>query len=184
MNSPNRGEVWLVLILFLTADIFSQSKRAFAQERVPQFTDYPSRVIRTSRSISVDIGSTPYTSCFRTMLRDTARRGVKFAGHYALSYWGCGTECAMIGIVDLRTGRSYVSPFFVSPVSVKTRPDSRLLVINDPADVAKEFGDDTTDLPDRFQPEYYLWTGQKLLLNENGKIGREPQPEFKRCKEK
>jgi len=118
------------------------------------------------------------------MLRDTARRGVKFAGHYALSYWGCGSECAQIGIVDLRTGRSYVSPFWVSPVSVKTQPDSRLLVINDPAEVAKEFGGDASDLPERFQPKYFLWTGQKLLLIENGKIGREPQPEFKRCKEK
>src|SRR5262245_60383310 len=174
----------LPLILFLAGDSFSQINGSFTQKPVPKFTDYPSRVIQTRRSIRVDVGSTPYTSCFRTMLRDTARRGVKFAGHYALSYWGCGTECAMIGIVDLRTGRSYVSPFFVSPVSVKTRPDSRLLVINDPADVAKEFGDDTTDLPDRFQPEYYLWTGQKLLLIENCKIGREPQPEFKRCKEK
>jgi hypothetical protein len=157
---------------------------AFAQKRIPRFSDYPSRVIQTSRSIHVDVGSTPYTSCFRTMLRDTARRGVKFAGHYALSYWGCGSECAQIGIVDLRTGRSYVSPFWVSPVSVKTQPDSRLLVINDPAEVAKEFGGDASDLPDRFQSVYFLWTGQKLLLIENGKIGREPQPEFKRCKEK
>jgi hypothetical protein len=184
MNSPNRGEVWLVLILFLTADIISQSDKAFAQERVPQFADYPSRVIRTSRSIPVDIGSTPYTSCFRTMLRDTARRGAEFAGHYALSYWGCGSECARIGIVDLRTGRSYVSSFFVSPVSFKTRPDSRLIVINDPAEVAKEFGGDTADLPDRFQPEYFLWTGQKLLLIAKGKIGREPQPDFYPCKGK
>jgi hypothetical protein len=172
----------LTLILFLAVGIFSQNNGAFAQKRVPQFTDYPSRVIRTSRSIRVDVGSTPYTSCFRTMLRETARRGVKFAGRYALKYWGCGTECAMIGVVDLRTGRSYVSPFWVTPVSVKTRPDSRLLVINDPPEVAKEFGDDAADLPDRYRPEYFLWTGRKLLLIRDGKIGREPQPEFRRCR--
>ena len=174
----------LALILFLAGDIFSQDNGPFAQKRVPQFTDYPSRVIQTSRSIRVDVGSTPYTSCFRTMLRETARNGVKFAGRYALSYWGCGSECAQIGIVDLRTGRSYVSPFWVAGVGVKTRPDSRLLIVNDPAEVAKHFGDDVATIPDGYQPEYYVWTGQKLLLIEGGKIGREPQPFFERCKER
>jgi hypothetical protein len=174
----------LSLMLFLAVDAFSQNNRTFAQKRVPQFTDYPSQVIRTSSSIHVDIGSTPYTSCFRTMLRATARRGVKFAGHYALSYWGCGTECAQIGIVDLRTGRSYVSPFWVTGAGIKTQPDSRLLVVNNPAEVAKEFGDDAAHLPDWYQPEYYVWTGRKLLLIENGKIGRKPQPDFYSCKRK
>ena len=172
------------LILFLAGDIFSQHNEAFTQKRVPKFTDYPIREIQTSRSIHVDVGSTPYTSCFRTMLRETARRGVKFAGHYALSYWGCGSECAQIGIVDLRTGRSYVSPFWVTGVGIKTRPDSRLLVVNDPAEVAKHFGDDVTTIPGEYQPEYYLWTGRKLLLIEDGKIGREPQPEFELCKKR
>lgn len=173
----------LTLILFLAGDIFSQHNEAFTQKRVPKFTDYPIREIQTSRSIHVDVGSTPYTSCFRTMLRDTARRGVKFAGHYALSYWGCGSECAQIGIVDLRTGRSYVSPFWVTGIGIKTRLDSRLLIANDPADVADRFGAGAP-IPDGYQPEYYVWTGQKLLLIEDGKIGREPQPEFRRCKEK
>src|SRR5262245_3462276 len=174
----------LPLILFLAGDSFSQINGSFTQKPVPKFTDYPSRVIQTRRSIRVDVGSTPYTSCFRTMLSETARRGVKFAGRYALSYWGCGSECARIGIVDLRTGRSYVSPFGVTGIGIKTRPDSRLLVVNDPAEVAKHFGNDGAPIPDGYQPEYYVWTGQKLLLIENGKISQEPPPSFKRCKER
>jgi len=173
----------LTLPSFLAACFFCENNKVFAQDRVQQFTDYPSRVIQTSRSVKVDIRSTPYTSCFRTMLRETARRGVEFAGHYALSYWGCGSECAQIGIVDLRTGRSYVSPFWITGMGVKTQPDSRLLVVNDPAEVAKHFGDLGAPIPDGYQPEYYLWTGRKLLLIENGKIGKEPQSEFKRCNE-
>jgi hypothetical protein len=174
----------LGLILFLASDIFSQNNRTFAQDRVPQFKDYPSRGAQTRRSVTVDVRSTPYTSCFRTMLRETARSGVKFAGHYALSYWGCGSECAQIGIVDLRTGRSYVSPFFVTGLGVKTQPDSRLLVVNDPREVAKKFGDDAAHLPDWYRPEYYLWTGQKLLLIKNGKVGQEPEPFFEQCRER
>src|SRR5262249_33208124 len=111
-----RGISAVTLILFFAGAIFPRNNIPFTQGRVPRFTDYPSKVIQTSRSIPVDAGSTPYTHCFRTMLRGTARRGVKFAGRYALSYWGCGSECARIGIVNLRTGRSYVSPFWVTGV--------------------------------------------------------------------
>jgi hypothetical protein len=75
-----------------------------------------------------------------------------------------------------------VSPFWVTGVGVKTRPDSRLLIVNDPAEVAKHFGDDVATIPDGYQPEYYVWTGQKLLLIEDGKIGQEPRPFFERCK--
>ena len=74
----------LTLILLLAVGIFPQNNDPLAQKRVPQFTDYPSQVIQTRRSIRVDIGSTPYTSCFRTMLRKTAQNGVKFAGRYGV----------------------------------------------------------------------------------------------------
>ena len=99
---------------------------ASEQERIPRFTDYPARVIGGGNPFNVKTRSTPDTACFRKMLRKTARYGEHFAGHYALSYWGCGTECARIGIVDLLTGRAYVSPFAVTGVGIKTRSDSRL----------------------------------------------------------
>src|SRR4030095_4545956 len=86
---------------------------ATAQDRTPQFADYPARVAPTNSPAKVKIYSTPDTSCFRTMLRQTAKTGARFAGHYAIDYWGCGTSCARIGIVDLKTGRAYVSPFYV-----------------------------------------------------------------------
>ena len=156
------------------------------QDRSPEFTHYPARVVRTRKSVRVQIHSTPDTSCFRTMLRRTVRRGSTFAGHYALDYWGCGTNCARISIVDLLTGRAYVSPFYVGIAGgdgnpIKVKPESRLVLVNDPEMVTKEYGDPP---PEEHAPRYYLWTGRHLLPINNGKVERrEPKREFNRCSE-
>ena len=150
-------------ILFLGAN-------ALAQERIPKFTDYPARVAHTRRPVTIRLRSTPYTACFRTKLRDTRTTGQLFAGHYVLGYWGCGT-CIRVGIVDLLTGRAYVSPYEVSSAQgvFKVRPNSRLLVVDD----AERNG--------RF---YFLWTGRHLLPIYNGRVEqREPEPMFKTCAE-
>jgi hypothetical protein len=134
---------------------------------------------RRRRSVKVEIHSGPDTACFRTMLRNTVRDGQRFAGHYSWSYWGCGTECARIGIVDLITGRAYVSPFYVTGAGIRTRIYSRLILVNDPDVVGKDFGD---PVPARYRPVYFLWTGRHLLqIYDDGRIGRERDREFDRC---
>lgn len=169
----------LSLIIFSSCSLIS-----VAQESTPKFTDYPARVTRTKSRVKVKTYSTPDTRCYRTMLRNTVRRGERFAGHYALSYWGCGTNCARVGIVDLLTGRAYVSPFYISIAGggenfhpIKTQPDSRLILINDPVEVRKGYG----DVPPEFEPSYFLWNGRHLLPVQNGKIGREPKRAFNQC---
>lgn len=147
------------------------STTASAQERVPGFADYPARVVRTRRSVKVRIHSTPDTACFRTMLRKTAREGRLFAGRYAIGYWGCGT-CLRIGIVDLTSGRAYVTPFEASSAQgvVKVRRDSRLVVID--------------DAESAYGSWHYLWNGRRLLRVVNGEVERrEPGREFLRCSE-
>jgi hypothetical protein len=157
----------------------------FAAAQEPRFTDYPARVVRTRTSVRVQQNSTPDTRCFRTMLRQTAREGQRFAGHYAIDYWGCGTNCARIGIVDLANGRAYVSPFYVGiagggqHLSIKTKPDSKLVLVNDPEVVRKEYGDPA---PEEFAPAYFLWTGKHLLPIRQGKVEQsEPRRAFDRC---
>jgi|SRR6266705_3893716 len=150
--------------------ILFQGVSGLAQERTPKFTDYPARVITTRRSVKLQIHSTPDTACFRTMLRRVVRSGLRFAGHYAVGSWGCGT-CLRLGIVDLTNGRTYVTPFEASSRkgSINVQRDSRLLII-----------DDSEHPPG----EYYLWTGRHLLAINNGKVERrEPEREFLRCSE-
>ena len=98
---------------YLAACILICSASTVAQDRAPQFTDYPARVVRARRSQRVQIHSTPDTVCFRTMLREVAREGRLFAGQYAVGYWGCGTGLRL-GIVDLYP-RAYVIPSKLVP---------------------------------------------------------------------
>lgn len=164
----------LATLLFIVVLTLGSPMTTFAKKRLPRFSDYPSRVVKVNRHVRVKIRSTPHTLEFRTMLRQTAQNGLLFAGHYALGWWGCGTTCVRIGIVDLRTGRAYVSPFAVPSTAFKWKANSRLLFVNDPKELAKEFKGNI-DNSDYYKPEYYLWTGRKLLEIKNGKIGREPE---------
>jgi hypothetical protein len=168
--------------------VLSAWSATVAQQPAPKFTDYPARVTPTKSSIKVKIYSTADTSCFRTMLRQTAKQGVRFAGHYAIDYWGCGTNCARIGIVDLFTGRAYVSPFYVGIAgggqhkSIKTEAGSRLVLVNDPKVVRQEYGDPA---PEEFAPGYFLWTGKHLLPIREGKVETvEPKRAFEPCSTK
>lgn len=154
-----------------------------AQE--PKFTDYPARVIGARTSVRVKHNSTPDTPCFRAMLRQTARAGQRFAGHYAIDYWGCGTNCARVGIVNLLTGRAYVSPFYVGIAgggrhrSIRIKPDSRLVLVNDPEVVREEYGDPP---PAELAAAYFLWTGKHLLPIRQGKVDlSEPKRAFEPC---
>jgi hypothetical protein len=158
---------------------------AVAQERSPQFADYSVPIVPTKSKARVKIYSTADTACFRTMLRQTAQNGARFAGHYAIDYWGCGTNCARIGIVDLKTGQAYVSPFYVGiagggqHTSIKTQPGSRLVLVNDPEVVRQEYGDPA---PEEFAPAYFLWTGKQLLPINNRKVeAKEPKRAFEPC---
>jgi len=171
--------------IIIVSCVWSASR---AQQPAPKFSDYPVRIMRTGSPGKVRVYSTADTSCFRTMLRQTARQGVRFAGHYAIDYWGCGTNCARIGIVDLNNGRAYVSPFYVGIAgggqhkSIKTIAGSKLVLVNDPEVVREEYGDPA---PEEFAPGYFLWTGRQLLPIREGKVESvEPKRAFEPCSKK
>jgi hypothetical protein len=77
---------------------------------------------------------------FRTRLREDSRTGTNFAGHYTVVFWGCGTGCAQLAVVDARTGRVYWPPLEYTDIPPDPadedrarhpnfRPDSKLLVL-------------------------------------------------------
>ena len=177
----------MIRILATLLVVFYTWSAGLTQQPAPKFSDYPVRVTRTKSSVKVK-AYTADSSCFRTMLRQTARQGVRFAGHYAIDYWGCGTNCARIGIVDLNNGRAYVSPFYVGIAgggqhkSIKTEAGSKLVMVNDPEVVREEYGDPA---PEEFAPGYFLWTGKQLLPIHDGKVESvEPKPAFEPCSRK
>lgn len=97
---------------------------------------------------------------FRTRLRQNAKEGVNFAGHYTLATWGCGSDCHSLAIIDAKTGTVYFSPLisfvggqlFQEEDRLQFRKNSRLLVVAGAKD-DEEIG--------KF---YYEWKSNRLRL--------------------
>ncbi len=92
--------------LLLALTLAATSATVSAQTRTPTFRQYSARVERI-RNIQVDLKSHKNARMFRTNLRNAAKEGVNFAGHYVFTGWGCGTNCSENAIIDARTGRVY-----------------------------------------------------------------------------
>ncbi|HZH29637.1 MAG TPA: hypothetical protein VEY11_02505 [Pyrinomonadaceae bacterium] len=104
----------------------------------PRFGDYPVKEIYRGRVAPV-IPEGKRARMFRSKLREDARAGANFAGHYTVVFWGCGTGCAQLAVIDARTGRVYWPPleYMDIPASAEDasvphpnfRPDSKLLML-------------------------------------------------------
>jgi len=55
---------------------------------------------------------------FRTQIREAAKGGPNFAGHYTIADWGCGTSCESVVVIDAETGAVYEGPFGRLPDAV------------------------------------------------------------------
>jgi hypothetical protein len=147
-----------------------------AQKKAPRFEDFPVAGRSSGKPSRLNLSSHAQARMFRTMLRDVAKKGANFAGHYAIGYWGCGTECVRIGIVNLRTGQAYVSPFYAS-VGLAYRANSRLLIVAPQEQIRELYGDGG---PEYLHPRYYLLKGDKLvLIYPKSEIGAEAETYWK-----
>jgi len=112
----------------------------------PRFGQYPAGPRWQGKPARPDVRSHPRSRMFRTMIRQGAKSGVNFAGHYSIVTWGCGTGCRGLAVVDLATGRVhhpanllaidnnnvYYEDFLDAAgewTLLRFRPDSRLLMV-------------------------------------------------------
>ena len=98
---------------------------------LPAFEDYPAVKMFDGTPAEVNLASHPDASMFRTRLSESPPYETRFAGHYRIVEIGCGTVCQSIWAVDLIDGSVY--SLFTAGSGVAYRPDSRLIVKNDPA---------------------------------------------------
>lgn len=82
-----------------------------AQNRgaAPEFTDYPVTSVFSGRNAPVKLVSAN-DKTYRTRLREAAREEADFAGQYKVALIGCGTNCMLAAVINLRTGRVYWFP--------------------------------------------------------------------------
>ena len=155
-----------IKIILLTTLLLAFSLIGFAQSTTPTFTQYAVRVQKT-KNVKVNLKSHKDANMFRTNLRNAAKEGVNFAGHYILTTWGCGTNCSQTAIIDARNGKVYFPRELEgagfgycelpdATEAIVSRADSRLLILN---------GFKGGDLSVENAPcgIYYLeWTGTKF----------------------
>ncbi len=142
------GALLLLALTAFTPEALPQKRTRALEQRAarsspkstpPRFSDYPVREIYRG-AVAPVILDTRRAREFRTRLREDSRAGTNFAGHYAVVFWGCGTGCAQVAVVDVRTGRVYWPPVDYVDVPAPTdetpaaehpnfRPDSKLLVL-------------------------------------------------------
>jgi hypothetical protein len=129
----------------------------------PGFHDYAVKKQFKARPVPVSLKS-PEARMFRTRLREGARTGPNFAGHYTIVTWGCGTSCTNTAIVDALTGQVFFPPQlnpFTYPVGyglgdslgIEYKPDSLLIVATGASDEDGRAG-----------VYYYVWRNRKLEI--------------------
>ena len=85
---------------------------AFGQKRLPRSEDFPVPKSDRFRGKPVPVVlSSKRARMYRTVLREGAKRGPNFAGHYTIVTWGAGLATFSMAVVDARTGRVYFPPF-------------------------------------------------------------------------
>src|SRR5574341_1202298 len=80
-------------ILLLPIVLVLSAPGIAAQTGVPKFRDYSVNESFNGRSAPLVLSRE--ARMYRTRLREAAREKPNFAGHYIVTYWGCGTECVM-----------------------------------------------------------------------------------------
>ena len=103
------GFFWGLLAITLSMPA-QNSRRAQGNEAtslaVPQFEQYKVNKIYRGKP-AVTVLRTPEDREYRTRIREGAKAGPNFAGHYTVIIIGCGTECASFVIVDAASGRVF-----------------------------------------------------------------------------
>ena len=100
-----KGKMKIKIVLF-TVLLLAVISLGFAQSTTPTFTQYAVKVEKL-KNVKVNLKSHKYANTYRTNLRNAAKEGVNFAGHYILTTWGCGTNCSQTAIIDARNSRVF-----------------------------------------------------------------------------
>ncbi len=147
------------MVLPLIASAILTTVQAQTAERPPQFEKFPVTQRYTGTPAPVNLNSDPGARRFRTVLRNGAKQGPNFAGHYTVVMWGCGSSCQSIAIVDAKTGAVYMTGL-TAEASAKYQTNSKLLIVNPPENLREGYG---TNPPDWLTSRYYVWENNRLV---------------------
>ncbi len=107
LSSVSKMKISLLIAVLL---VFSVNVQAGDWAHAPKFSDFPAKTGFAGKPAPVRI-ETREARMFRTVLRDGAKGGPDFAGHYTVVVWGCGADSLSLAVVDARNGKVFFPPF-------------------------------------------------------------------------
>ncbi|MBI0330055.1 hypothetical protein [Burkholderia plantarii] len=123
-----------VVSIVLAAGFGGAAGPARAARPVPEFDNFPVEQIWHGK-VAPTVLRSEQDHRFAARLRELSGKKPNFAGHYALSSWGCGAACTMAVAVDVKTGDTVWLPFTVCCWDVDVREpvayrhDSKLVIV-------------------------------------------------------
>jgi len=107
---------------------------------------------------------------FKTVLRDAAKEGPNFNGHYRIVTWGCGTNCIEWAIIDLENGNVSMNgsvgscwPYNVKGQDNENIPDWLEFKISSSLIYSNKCNDETGELTFNLR-DVLVWKKGKLKL--------------------
>jgi hypothetical protein len=149
--------------------VYARGRSVNPRAETPRFEDFPVAEQFRGKPAAVRL-ATREARKYRTMIREGAREGPNFAGHYTLIEWGCGAGCVRFAVVDAKTGAVFMPPFYVGSRALvegetgepeeplQFRVDSRLLIVSGSQN---EKGEGVY---------YYKWDKNRLALFATGAV--------------
>jgi hypothetical protein len=98
----------LCFILLLSTDEQTQGQ-CKNKPKLPKLSDYSAQ--HYDGNVHAPMLESKHHRMFRTAIREAAKNGVNFAGHYVIADWGCGTGCTQFVVQDALTGTVVDPPF-------------------------------------------------------------------------
>ena len=175
----------LVSILLVPVSARSQTAKLKAKQS-PLFEDYPVTEIWRGTKAPLKLTIRP-ERMFRTNLTKAAKEPPNFAGHYRMTYWGCGSLCSAGALVDLQTGDVFPPPLAdpngggwdrwimcgacFDGTGDKFRVDSRLMIVRCGLNYSERL---QKNVPDVY---YFVWEGTRFrqILFVSGRKSRHGQ---------
>lgn len=107
-----------------------------AQSTVPTFQSYPAKILNSKPKAVQIYGK---NKRYKTLLTELSKEKINYAGHYALTSYGCGGGCQGVAAYNAKTGHAFLHPAVFSDCYSEThgfverdyqiKPNSRLLIL-------------------------------------------------------
>src|SRR4051812_8631573 len=105
----HRLPIVIIALSVSPASQVSAQQPHFDAKHLPRFEDFPASESWSPPSAKLKLTDAS-ERMFRTKLTDASRQPPNFNGHFRMTYWGCGSNCAAEALIDIQTGDLFPPP--------------------------------------------------------------------------